>query len=326
MDIMNELNNFNDFGFSGLMNLGNTCYLNSSLQILSHIYELNTYLKNITQLNNIKDSTLTVEWILLYKLIWSKNCIISPNRYVTKIKTLSKEKENETFCNFEQNDANEYFYFMIDCIHNSLNKLDSSIKLIKTNDENLNKQIDLYETKDYSIIHSLFCSFIIYTYINKETNVVEFTKTEPHFMIEVSIPLVNKNDKISLNDCIHFTFDDEALDTLWYDEKTGEKKCLIKKTNIGYFSTILVIHLKRWNNLNKNKQIVYFDEVLNMYNINYELFGIINHEGNMFGGHFFSYIKKNNKWYIFDDTAIKPITYSNIINEKNYCLFYRKIK
>jgi ubiquitin carboxyl-terminal hydrolase 8 len=318
MDIMNNMNT-SGTGHSGLTNLGNTCYLNAALQILSHIYELNQYLINVTQLNRINDSVLTIEWISLYKLIWDQNCIISPNRFVSKIKELSQLKDSK-FSNFDQNDSNEYFYFMLDCIHNSLNQLDKTIVLQKTNNDELNKEIDKYESKDCSIVHSLFTSFLVYTYVNKESNVVEFTKYEPHFMIELSIPLV---DNISIEDCIKHTFQEETLDTLWYDEKTNEKKQLIKKTDFAYYPTILVIHLKRWIQMNKNRQLVNFNETLTIGDNNYELFGIINHQGNMFGGHYFSYIKKNN-WFVFDDTTISQL--QNIISDKNYCLFYRKIK
>lgn len=311
--------NADNGGYSGLNNLGNTCYLNAALQILSHIHELNQYLLNVTQLNKINDSVLTIEWISLYKLIWSQNCIISPNRFVSKIKELSNGK-NGKFSNFDQNDSNEYFYFMLDCIHNSLNKLDQNIKLKKTNNQTLNNEIDRYEINDCSIIHSLFSSFLVYTYINKETDIVEFTKYEPHFMIELSIPLV---DNISVEDCINFTFQEESLDTLWYDEKTNEKKQLIKKTDFGYYPTILVIHLKRWIHTKKNKQIVHFNDFLSLNKNNYELFGIINHEGNVFGGHYYSYIKKN-KWFIFNDNTISQV--QDIVSDKNYCLFYRKIK
>jgi ubiquitin carboxyl-terminal hydrolase 4/11/15 len=46
MDIMNT--NESQRGLSGLTNLGNTCYLNAAVQILSHIHELNEYLMNVS--------------------------------------------------------------------------------------------------------------------------------------------------------------------------------------------------------------------------------------------------------------------------------------
>jgi ubiquitin C-terminal hydrolase len=75
--------------------------------------------------------------------------------------------------------------------------------------------------------------------------------------------------------------------------------------------------------MKKNKQMVHFNDILCLENMNYELFGIINHEGNIFGGHYYSYIKKN-KWFAFNDTTISEV--QDIISDKNYCLFYRKIK
>ena len=113
-----------DKGLTGLVNLGNTCYLNSCMQILSHCHCLNDLLEKVdnNKLNNILDSVLTVEWKSLKQLMWSKNCIVSPNRFLNCVQQISKSKNIELFSGFAQNDLPEFLIFIIDCFHNSLKR------------------------------------------------------------------------------------------------------------------------------------------------------------------------------------------------------------
>lgn len=95
--------------------------------------------------------------------------------------------------------------------------------------------------------------------------------------------------------------------------------------------------MKRFNNRNQKNQILIDFPIENLnlskYVIGYkkedyvyDLYGICNHGGSVFGGHYTSYVKNaNDKWYHFNDTSVTEVGLINsLISTKAYCLFYRK--
>ena len=332
-------------GLSGLCNLGNTCFMNSCMQIISHIYELDDFL-NVEnykrKLKNNVDSALLMEWDDLRKILWSENCIVSPGKFLKTVQKVAKIKGMDIFTGYSQNDVPEFLLFIIDCFHNALSR---EIKMTITgNVENETDKIatKCYEmiknmySKEYSEIWNLFYAVHVSELSSMDTGQRINITPEPFFMIDLPIPKNNKSP--SLMDCLHLYIEGEVLDcdNAWYNEETKTKENIKKKISFWSFPTILVIDFKRFNERNQKNQIYIdfpFDLDLSKYVIGYkknsykyELFGVCNHSGGVLGGHYTCYVKNaNGKWYHFNDTNVNEVPLlESIVSPKAYVLFYRK--
>jgi len=333
-------------GLSGLTNLGNTCYLNSIMQVLSHTYELNSFLetkKYKNRLNNKYDSALLIEWDELRNVLWNENCIVSPFKFVKTTQKLSKLKNIDTFSGFDQNDSSEFLIFVIDCFHNALSREVNMTIEGQVKDEKDKIAVKCFETikqmyeKDYSEIWNMFYGIQVSQLEDSETGKKLSMVPEPYFIINLPIPEDNKSP--SLIDCFNLYIKSEILDgdNCVNDESTGMKVAAKKNIMFWSFPDILVIDIKRFNSMNRKNQIkVDFPlENLNLseyvlgYNKNsyiYDLYGVCNHSGSVMGGHYTSFVKNaNGKWYHYNDTSVAEVSLATqIITPKAYCFFYRK--
>ena len=84
----NDFAKYKGLGLTGLANMGNTCFLNSTIQCISHTYEFNDFLNKKTykeKLTRKPDSVLLVEWDKLRELMWSENCTIQPGAFINNV-------------------------------------------------------------------------------------------------------------------------------------------------------------------------------------------------------------------------------------------------
>jgi len=342
-----NLSKYHDKGITGLVNLGNTCFLNSCLQALSHTYELNDILdtKNyIKYLKKVDDSEILTEWDELRSSMWEQNGVISPNKFVYNVHRIAKIKDRELFTGWSQNDMPEFLLFMIDCMHTSIAR---SVKIKisgnkKNNVDELAVQCytllkNVYE-KEYSEIMDLFYGIYVSEIISMDGNTKHCIKPENFFILDLSIPL-NKPD-CSLYDCFDLFTKPEYLsgENAWFNEKTNKKEDIQKRISFWNFPKILVITLKRFSmdgshkmndlidfpidNLDLSKYITGY----NASSYKYELYAVCNHIGNVYMGHYTAFVKNaKGNWLHFNDQTVENVGLpSEVITPMAYCLFYRK--
>jgi len=341
-----NFNNYKNKGLSGLANLGNTCFINSCMQVLSHTYELNEFLNKQTYQKKIKnkyESALIIEWDNLRQLLWSQNCTISPNKFLKIIQKVAEKKGLDMFTGYSQNDLPEFLLFVIDCFHTSLSREITMIIDGSAETETDKIALKCYEmiknmySKEYSEIWNLFYAVQVSEIVSLETGKQKSVIPEPYFMVDLPIPQNNKNP--NLYDCFDLFVEGETLDgdNAWFNSETQKKENVRKKISFWSFPNILIIDFKRFNARNQKNQILIDFPIDNLnltkyvigYKKNsykYELYGVCNHSGGVMGGHYTAYIKNaNDKWYHFNDTSVNEVPLvSSIISPKAYCLFYRK--
>ena len=352
---MQNFTKYENKGLTGLSNLGNTCFLNSCIQVLSHTYELNnfledgTYKKKLSGHTNEKyiyDSCLLMQWDKLRKLMWSENCIISPGAFLNAIHVVAKKKNMELFTGYSQNDLPEFLLMIIDCFHNALRReVSMEITGIAENDRDImaskcfNKIKEMYST-EYSEILKFFFGIQVSKITNIKTKKVTNIIPEPFFMIDLPIPTNYKNP--SLFDCFEEYCKPEILDgeNGIINEETNEKEDIEKKIVFWNLPDILVIDIKRFNMVGNKIKLpvripvddVDFSKYIEGYDkdtYKYDLYGVCNHMGGTLGGHYTAYVKNaNKKWYLYNDTNVIEVKekFSEINNSHSYCLFYRKKK
>lgn len=333
-------------GQTGLANVGNTCYINSLIQCLSHTYELNDFLESKTyvhRLNNNPDSKLLLEWDNLRKLMWSKNCNIAPWGFIKTIHNVALQKKQSLFTGYDQNDIQEFLLFIIDSFHNAISReVDMEVSGMVINSKDVmakacyNMMRNMYKN-DYSEIVKMFYGIHVSVITELNSELMLSIKPEPFFVL--SLPLPYNLNEPTIYDCIDEFCKIDTLegDNAWFNEKTNNKQSVHKGILFWSFPDILIIHLKRWNYAGqKDERMVSvpldqcdFIKYINGYNSSsfiYDLYGVCNHHGSGEKyGHYTANIKNaDGHWYNFNDICVSEINSNTVITPDAYCLFLRK--
>lgn len=317
----------------GLFNLGNTCYINSIIQCLSHSYIFYTFMisnefdEDIRE--DLENCQLSKELRKILVLTGVSDETISTNVFNKYLQQYLLTNNNSGIFIGQHNDANEFLTLTLTFLNEHLSfKPKISINI---NDDNLSafdkialKSCTTWKEhfkEKYSKIINLFYG----QFISEVNNNDEITHCfDPFHNLDLEIP-DNKSDNITIENCI------ESFMEL---EKLNSNVC--KKFYLWKFPKILILTLKRFNNngIKNNKRVIYRETLdlskyckgYNRENIKYSLFSICCHHGDTMHGHYTALCKKKNQqcWYKYDDDNVTCVTKDGAIplTKDSYILMY----
>ena len=202
------LNENSSSGICGSVNLGNTCYMNSSIACLSNCTELTYYFLSEQYKNDINYNNkyglkgkLAEGWFQLLKEYWIEN---TKQGNPKDIKYIIGEKDMK-YRGYNQQDSNEFINLFLDILNEDLNFSDEKkyIELEEKNetesDEECAKRYwEANLIRNDSIITDLFCGLFKSSIICPKCNKISVT-FEPFYSI--NLPLKeNKKKKKLLNE------------------------------------------------------------------------------------------------------------------------------
>ena len=253
-------------GLCGGKNLGNTCFMNSSIACISNCVELTYYFlsgdykKDINKENKLgMGGRLAKSWGSLLQQYWvEKTRVGNPAEFK---KTLGDKVK--MFRGFGQQDSNEFMNFFIDYLNEDLNgttqkpyvQLESK-KPDETDEECAKRFWECNLRRNDSIITDLFCGQYKSTIICPECGNINIT-FDPFNTL--TLPLVNKKEEINnIND------DYEYIDEfhIFYVPKYSIRKpvrIIIKNIlkNMNF--------IQLFKNLGNKRDFIYKDQINQLY-------------------------------------------------------------
>ena len=339
----------------GLNNLGNTCYLNSTIQCLGRIPELRTALKNYTTQNptayNSPDASkkLTYAWGSTYKMLDTATEPVTPMHLVEVIREINPMFAEADHGVCKQQDADECLSLMLNNIHDTLktpgDKTDIFSKILIDELLGIEMQVKMKNVEDQSevktkkeLLYKLIC------YIDNTTlELVEGLKKSLKENLDLFSDKLQRNtvfEKSQLINRLPNYLTVQFMRFFWKKENvlTGAKAGKSKILKSVIFSKIIDLYdmcteeTKELLNLGRKieSKLLKDDKDFKIENVKkeegkdyvptgrYQLISVLTHQGRSSeSGHYIGWVhKKDDKWLKYDDDTVTMVSTNEVLELK----------
>jgi ubiquitin carboxyl-terminal hydrolase 8 len=338
-------------GVVGIQNMGNTCYSNSTMQLLRACPEWNAYclttnfseqLKDISENNNYNNILLAYQDIL--KSLWStyKPAYVRPLGFLSEIKKAVKGTVYEMFGMPIPNDSHEYLVYLLDCFHEAI-KTEVAYNEIPIVD-NLSDadKMRIMGKNGWNKFISKNNSEVVKRFFGMMRKTIMCTNCKNNsYQWEVFNSLKIPCEGQSFKDWIHNEVKESEIEGYHCTKCPSDNNRHLAKiyTHIWSLPHSLFITLRRFNfDGRKNMSTCPYDgDIINFRDFfaeesdheskswNYELRGVCDHHGSHMGGHYTAQFKhpiSGEWWWIDDETANKQQNPKFMAS--NYIFFFRR--
>ncbi|XP_034239032.1 ubiquitin carboxyl-terminal hydrolase 36-like [Thrips palmi] len=295
---------------TGFFNLGNTCFLNSTLQALFHNNDVVKWLENDFhhRVGCTKDDCITCTLHYLCLDSKSSKSAVAPEKLVSNLNCFWKDYKINV-----QQDAQEFLCILF-------NRLNDEF-LLRISDEQV-VQEGVNEGPISAITEGSFTCEIHCTSCSKAS-----VTTQPIGLLPLPLEKATK-----VEDCLQIFFTPELINEYNCPMCCKTQVAAIKRLKLREPPKVLICYLKRFNaNGTKIFKNISVQETLSVSDFmetgtpcNYSMFGSILHGGKRSKiGHYVTVVKNNEKFYQFNDSQVQQVTENELLTNKGYIYFYK---